>query len=174
MAEQKRRLCKCKIGKDDNGRVVVVIKYEIPDSTGDFTKVEIENHDIPHPDLKAALSAMIPHLRENAELPANWTLDVISCTITHKHEIQGLVITGRRELENSNAPLILNTPHFTQESYNEEDDSGVGVFSSACGEAIDVLEREAIAYVDGKREQLELPFENDKTQQSELPLAVAQ
>lgn len=155
-----RRLCKIKIGKNEFEREVVTIKMEEPDRNGEFTAHLIECKDTPHPDLRAALAAMAEHLISNAEFPSTWEpqIDVISVTITHTNNVQGIVITGKKELENCNAPLIVNTPHYTREPYNEDDESDKGIFSTACGFAIDALEKEVIAYVDGKRAQQELDF----------------
>jgi hypothetical protein len=157
-----RRICKVKIGKDDYDRECVTIKMEEPDMTGGYTSHLIECKDAPHPDLRNALKAMSEYLLEHAEFPSTWTVAVIGVTITHTNEVQGLVITGRRDLENCNAPLIINTPHYTRESYNEDDGSDIGIFSSSCGDALDLLEQEAIAYVDGKRSQGELDFDEEK------------
>jgi hypothetical protein len=156
-----RRVCKVKIGKDDIGREVVTIKLEEPDRAGGFTAHTIECKDPPHPDLRKALAAMADHLVTHCEFPSTWVHDigVIGCTITHTNEVQGLVITGRRELENCNAPLIINTPHYTREPYNEDDDSDMAIFSGSCGDDLDILEHETLAYVDGKREQLKLELD---------------
>lgn len=157
-----RRICKVKIGKDDYDREVVTIKLEEPDLADGFTSHLIECKDAPHPDLRNALQAMGEYLKEHAEFPSTWVVSVIGVTITHTNEVQGLVITGRRDLEKCNAPLIINTPHYTRESYNEDDDSDIGIFSESCGDALDLLEKETLAYVDGKRSQGELDFEGEK------------
>lgn len=168
-----RRICKVKIGKDDYDREVVTIKIEEPDQTGGYTSHTIECKDAPHPDLRNALQDMSQHLKEHAEFPSTWIVSIISATVTHTNEVQGLVLTGRRDLENCNAPLIVNTPHYTRESYNEDDDSDIGIFSESCGEALDALEKEALAYVDGKRQQAELDFAgNEKAAQVQMDLGV--
>lgn len=151
-----RRICKIKIGKDDNERETVTVKMEEPDHCGGYTSHLIECRDSPHSDLRSALHAMAEFLLVHCEFPTTWAVSVISCTITHTNEVQGLVITGRRDLENCNAPLIINTPHYTREPYNEDDESDNGIFSGSCGDAIDILEKEALAFVDGKRSQGDL------------------
>lgn len=167
--KRNRRICKIKIGKDNMERETVTVKLQEPDQKGGFTDHLIECRDEPHPDLREALKAMVDHLIEHAEFPYDWRsdIDIISCTVTHTNGVQGLVITGRRDLKNCNAPLIINTPHYTRESYNEGDDSDVGIFSSECGDNLDRLETEALAFVDGKRAQLQLEFE--KPISPELP-----
>jgi hypothetical protein len=157
-----RRICKIKISKDDIGREQVTIKMEEPDMTGDFTQHLIECKDAPHSDLRNALQSMGDHMKVNAEFPSTWDVSIIGVTITHTNGVQGLVITGRRDLRHCNAPLIINTPHYTRESYNEDDESDMGIFSSSCGDALDTLEREAIAYVDGKRSQGVLDFDEEE------------
>jgi hypothetical protein len=168
-----RRICKIKIGKDDIGHELVTIKLEEPDLAGGFTSHLIECKDAPHPDLRNALQAMREYLKAHAEFPTTWDVSVISVTVTHTNEVQGLVITGRRDLKNSNAPLIINTPHYTREPYNEDDESDMGIFSTSCGEALDTLETETLAYVDGKRSQGELDFdgEDEESEESEEPVA---
>lgn len=156
-----RRVCKVKIGKDSIGREMVTIKIEQPDQVGDFTAILMECRDIPHPDLRKALENMGDHLIEHCEFPSTWRHDiaVIGVTITHTNDIQGLVITGKKELKYCNAPLIINSPHYTREPYNEDDDSDMAIFTGECGDHLDTLEKEALAYVDGKRAQLELGLE---------------
>jgi hypothetical protein len=166
-----RRLCKIKIGSDDVGREIVTVKLEEPDMNSDYTMHLIECKEPAHSDLRNALRDMGQYLKEHAEFPSTWIVDVISCTVTHTNEVQGLVITGRRDLQRCNAPLIINTPHYTREPYNEGDDSDMGIFSSECGDALDTLEQEALAYVDGKRAQGVLDFEGkDEPAQVQLDL----
>jgi hypothetical protein len=159
--KRNRRICKIKIGKDDLEREMVTIKLEEPDQTGGFTNHLIECKDAPHPDLRTALQAMGDYLKEHAEFPSTWDVSIIGVTITHTNDVQGVVITGRRDLKNCNAPLIINTPHYTREPYNEDDESDKAIFSGACGNAIDALEKEAIAFVDGKRAQGDLFAEEE-------------
>jgi len=164
-----RRICKVKIGKDDCDREVVTIKLEEPDQSGGYTAHLIECKDPPHSDLRNALQEMGQYLKEHAEFPSTWIVSVISVTVTHTNEVQGLVITGRRDLEKSNAPLIINTPHYTRESYNEDDESDMGIFSSSCGDALDALEKEAMLFVDGKRQQMQLDLDEKKPEQAKQP-----
>ncbi|MFP4066236.1 MAG: hypothetical protein ACLFS5_01925 [Spirochaetaceae bacterium] len=120
----------------------------------------LKTNDAPRRELADALQAMAPHLVEMIEAPREWlaSITVRSVTVTHTNDVQGLVITGLRELENSNAPLVINTPHFTRESYNEGGGDDIGIFTSACANALDELETLALRFVDGDRAQQELDF----------------
>lgn len=165
-----RRICKVKIGKDEYEREMVTVKLEEPDQAGGFTQHLIECRDAPHPDLRKALQAMADHLKTNAEFPGDWIVTIISVTVTHTNGVQGLVITGKRDLERCNAPLIVNTPHYTREPYNEDDDSDMGIFSSSCGDDLDTLEKETLAYVDGKRAQGQLNFGEKKDEPAKVQM----
>lgn len=141
-----------------------LVKYTVErDEEGTLDTVTVETHDLPRPELKEALEAMADHMVDMIEAPHDWRneITVLSVTVTSSNDVQGLVITGMRELENSNAPLVINTPHFTREPYNEEDDSDVGIFSFECADALDELERLVIRFVEGERAQQELDFSAD-------------
>ena len=58
--------------------------------------------------------------------------------------------------------MTINTPHFTRESYNEDDESDISIFSLECGEDLDYLEAEIFRFVDGARAQKELNFEEEE------------
>ncbi len=140
----------------DNGALV---KYERPaDGKARAETITLESHDGPKKALKDALQKMEKHLREIADLPDDWKddLEIRGVTCTWSNDIRGLVITGLRKLTSSNSPLVLNSPHFTEEPYSETADPDIGIFSEDCLEDLEVLENLAFKYVDGDREQLEL------------------
>ncbi len=154
-----RRLLKFKANSD---RTEILVKYEI-DKNGAVDIVTLESTEKPAKALFDALQAMDKHMGEIAELPADWKLTILGVTVTNTNDVQGLVITATRELENSNAPLCLNTPHFTRQPYSEGDDSGAGIFSFRCAQALDRLEKLVFAYVDGDREQRVLNFDIEQS-----------
>lgn len=147
----------CKLKKDSSG--LWTVKYQITDGDQEPDTVMMEIHEQPTKDLLDALQAMAEHALEFCEFPKTWKLTVLGVTITHTNDVQGLVITCTRALKKCNAPLIVNTPHFTRDPYNEEDESGMGIFSDACCEALDRLETLAFAFIDGDRVQKQLEFE---------------
>jgi len=150
-----RRLLKFKASSDGG----YLAKYEVDGKQGTDT-ITFESTDAPLPELNAALQKMVDHVVAIAEFPVGWRGDIkiIGVTCTYSNDVQGLVITARRELENSNAPLIVNTPHFTREPYNEDSEDDIGIFSSECGDDLDALEVQVFGYVDGDRAQKQLDF----------------
>jgi hypothetical protein len=155
-----RRLLKFKTG---SSRTEVLAQYEIDRGNPDdgMDKITLESSEMPSMAVIGALQAMARHMVDIAELPADWLddLTIIGVTVTHTNDVQGLVITATRKLENSNAPLVLNTPHFTRCSYNEDPVDDKGIFSGDCGDDLDALEKLVFAYVDGgERTQLTLQF----------------
>jgi hypothetical protein len=145
-----------KFKKDSEGNYLV--KFQENKGELKVDTITIESTDTPRKELLDALQAMATHALSMCEFPSTWKLNVIGVTVTHTNDVQGLVITSSRDLEGSNAPLIINTPHFTREPYNETDESGMGIFTGECGMALDRLEKLALKYVDGARAQLELPL----------------
>lgn len=149
-----RKLLKVRIDADG-----VLVKYQ--EAKGENAKTEtvtLEAEDPPLPELERALSSMAEHLCAICELPADWVedIEVRSVTVTYTEAATGLVITGLRSLDGSSAPLILNSPHFTDAPYSETDQGGKGIYSADCGRDLNELARAAFAYVDGKRGQLQL------------------
>ena len=115
----------------------------------------------PRKELKEAILGMREHLIEQCELPLLEgeadDVRIRGLTITeNKDGIRGLVITGIRELRNSESPLVLNSPHFVEESENE---LAKGVFSDQCGADLDEVARLAFEYIDGSREQSQLDLD---------------
>lgn len=141
-----------------------LVKYEIPrDEEGTYDTVTLETSDEPRQELVDALQGMASHVCEMIEAPAEWRdeLTVLSVKLGYSNDVQGIVITALRALENSNSPLVLNTPNYTREPYNESDISGVGVFTTQCANDIDELEKLVFRFVDGERSQAELDFSDD-------------
>lgn len=152
MENSTRELLKLKV-KDGE----VVLKYQVVGS-GFPETITIESTEPPRKELTDALQAMARHVIKMCELPDLWWKDltVRGVTIT-RNDVDGVVITALRELDGSNSPLVLNTPHFTREGQNEEQE--LGIYSLGCGNDLDALERLAFEYVDGKRQQEALQFE---------------
>jgi len=160
-----RRLLKFKM--NDYSGVTIVYERENENLFEVFDEYRIKCADQPRSELVAALGKMAKHVVDMCELP-NYTLssiDVIGLTVTHtavehqEEDVQGVVISGVRRLKNSNAPMIINTPHFTREPLSPDADKGV--FSFECAIDVDRLEQLVFAYVDGERAQLDL-FDEDE------------
>ena len=155
-----RRLLKFKYKPKDD---LVLIKYE-HDRKNVTDTITLETSDKPRKELSDALQAMAEHLVDIVEAPSGWKdkITASSVTVTWNNDVQGLVITGLRGLNNSNSPMVINTPHFTRKSYNEDSSSDKNIFSFDCGAALDNLCLMVFRYVDGERKQLTLDFEEGR------------
>ncbi len=156
-----RRLLKLKYKQKEN---LVFVKYE-EDRKNDITDtITLETTDPPRNELVSALQTMAKHLVDIIEAPGSWRDHIVitSVTVTWSNDVQGLVITGLRTLDNSNSPMVINTPHFTRVSYNEESNSDMNIFSYDCGLDLDNLCEYVFRYVDGDRKQLTLDFQEEK------------
>jgi hypothetical protein len=143
----KRRLLKFKLKDND-----VLVKYERPsDDAAVPDTVTLESGEAPRTELRQAMAAMAEHAIDICELPHDWDLKVIGISRTYG-DFPGVVITALRDLDGSNAPMVINTPHFLEDS----EDSDMNVYSIECGESLDELERLIFEYVDGARKQLVL------------------
>lgn len=122
----------------------ILIRYRAETDTGHVETVTLESAEEPAPELVEALAGLAPHVCALAELPREWAaqLTVRGVTVT-RSEATGLTITALRKLKNLMTPLVINTPYTTE-------------FGAACQTALDELERQALAFVDGERAQLEL------------------
>lgn len=127
-----------------------------------------EHDDVIHSTLKSAdtaedsfgqaMDALIRPVLQLLQLPADYAdgLHVSSVSIQHKSELRepdtsrGLVVTARKTLEATNAPLMLHTPHL-KESQAEENDIVAEIFG-----LIEAVETQARRFIDGARVQLDL------------------
>lgn len=130
----------------------------------------LESAETPLGELEHALQGMAEHVVEICELPEEMVSDltVRSVSVSYNADgVQGLIVTALRDLENSNTPMLINTPHFSREAYSETA-GDANVFSPKCGRDLDRLERCAFAYIDGERSQKELDF-GESPGESEAP-----
>ena len=106
------------------------------------------------------------HVTKMCELPSEYTkrIEVTSVSLNYggPNHTEGATITAKMMLENSNAPLNINTPNKAFEMYNADADPDPKVLlSEDCVEAIEALEQEAKKYIAGYRAQGNL-FEAQK------------
>lgn len=140
-----RRLLKFKCDKD---RYEILVKYDLEIKSGARDTVTLESTERPSVLLLEAFEKMTTHLIAIAELPEDWLHDltVIGLSRTIAENGTGLVITGLRELDHQDAPLVINSPHTTS-------------FSVQCTLDFTELERMVLRYVDGEeRAQRTLHF----------------
>jgi hypothetical protein len=160
-----RRLLKFKYGfASDTDSRKCLVKYELERADGEYDLFTFECNDEPHPDLNFKLQGMAKHLIEICELPSDRVVTVNSVTCTHKdmdgQTVHGLVISGTRALNTSDAPMCLNSPHKTNVPYAEDQDASDKNLSGTCLSDLALLADEVFAYVDGKRSQGEFDFGN--------------
>jgi hypothetical protein len=82
-------------------------------------------------------------------------LTIRGVTFTNTNDIFGACITALKKLKTANAPLVLNTPHLTEEPYGEGDTS-TPLLDSETADRLHTLALEAERYVNGEREQGDL------------------
>ena len=125
----------------------VLVKYERQEPGMMPETVTMDSGDRPLPELVKSLARLERWLERLGELPDSWDLTVRGFTRT---STGGLMITGLRALEDSPAPMVINTPLVSELDGELED-------------VLEALEELVFRYVDGEREQLQLPFEDEAT-----------
>jgi len=132
----------------------LALAWEFPSATeGEWDEFSFSRKVKPHPDLLGALQALAPHVVEICELedlqePA---IEVRSVTYTWAHDVMGAVITALRQLQNSPAPLVLNTPHKPSAPYGDEEGDPAQLLSEPTVLALRRLANEAREFLGGKR-----------------------
>jgi len=109
-----------------------------------------------------ALLGLRQAIVEEAELPEEWVEEItpIGLSLTHYTDGRmGAVISGKRKLQNSNSPLVINTPHKPDEAPNES--APTPTLSPVAVAAIDEVLQEAVKYIQGERAQQSLPFDEE-------------
>jgi len=145
---QERRITKVKY--DTNK---VVIKYQTVRPDGEPDEYEVKCGDLPHADFMGALKALVPHAGQITELILD-NSEVRGVSFSYTNDVMGACITVLKKLETTPGPLIINTPHLPSEPYNpDQDPTKALLLSDKCVEALEKLQREALAYLDGKRAQ---------------------
>lgn len=157
-----RRVLRFSIKNDEN----VVVRWENATEEGEGTGdvFTIESIDLPKVELTDALQKMAEHAGEIMELSdkARQAIKVRGIKLSWKHGICGLIITGDRRLVNSKAPVVFNTPLFTEKLYADTD--GKNIFTPECADDLQKLSDLIFEFVDGDRAQRELQFELEEGQ----------
>lgn len=112
---------------------------------------ELSSFDEPLAEFDDALQALAGHVLDVCELPLAWGegLKVIGVSFSENdHQGRGIVVTATKKLTQTNAPLVLNTPHMS-----EEGSAGMSRLDSEVIGQLDRLEEEARRYHTGHRAQ---------------------
>lgn len=149
----------------DSGKVVT-LKFTTEDNDTKGTHHhEVIGEARPHPDFTAALQAFKPFAAQLLDLDDSYlaTARVVSVSVSRKGDARGATIHLTRPCSKTTAPFNIHTPHVKElvdtgadEDEGAEPENPVGVWLPGMDEALDELEREAVAYVNGKREQGDL------------------
>jgi hypothetical protein len=118
---------------------------------------KLESDDTPAPEFTEALQHFIPEVLHVLELPTEYAigLRVTGLSVNYEEDDRrGMVVTCLKDLEATNSPLVLNTPHMRELS--DEDEDGAGFLSDAMLELLAAAEEQAEAFVHGTRMQLDL------------------
>jgi len=155
---------------ENEGKVVIKIVDRRQDDKTDVTVYE--SNDRPLPVLERKLQEMKRHLMDFCELPEEWEDDITVLAVSAKYAGNGslgVTISGKRDLEGSNRPLVINSPYFHEEQ-DEEDIEGaeLGIFGPELKDAFKELERLAFDFINGSRQQL--PLFKPEPAESELNL----
>lgn len=135
-----------------------ILAYQVA-NRGDWDDHIVSTKDEPHPDFLEALKGLARGVLRLCELeqaidPDELTVRGVSISYG-KDETKGVVVTALRELRTSPAPLVLNTPHKLLEERDENTPEDQ-IAPRAVVEAVNRLEREAKAFLGGKRSQGDL------------------
>lgn len=126
-------------------------------------KTAIKSLGSVHPDLKSAMQGLEPHVRTILCLPADWCANAfhvrsVSFSESEKTGVQGVVISCSVDLTTCKAPFFFNTPYLPIQRKTEE--SVTPEMAPETLAALEALETEVYAYLDGKRTQGDL-FEQE-------------
>lgn len=114
-----------------------------------------------------ALKADVCTICELPEADAE-KLKVRGVTVTNTNDVTGMVITALKSLKTAQSPLVLNTPHLTEEPYGEGGDAPL--LETSTLDRLHSLLLEAEGYVNGERAQATLfpATEESATQEQEV------
>jgi len=161
-----KRIIKVKFGSDNKHEFVYEdIKDKENEKVDEF---DFKSKDKALPEFYNALQGLTEHACRICEFPREYdkNVTVISVKFSYtelkdtKEIVMGATITLRKDLKDSNSPLIVNTPHKPSEFYDGKKDESPQdpalLLSAECVEALKVLQAEAIRYIDGERDQMDL------------------
>lgn len=139
------------------GQVVIVISEK--ESDQNERETTIKSYDSPHEDFHSALEALQVHARDILQLPRDWRegqlrVTGVSFSMSEDTGVMGAVMTGQVALDTSEAPFNFNTPHLPFDQYSETGNSPI--MPDAAQKALEKMQGEAEAFVNGKRAQGDL------------------
>lgn len=114
--------------------------------------------DLARPELYETLKALAEHVVDLCELPINYipriTVKGVSYSYGGEDETMGATISAEMKLNESYAPLNLNTPHKTVAMYNANSEiDEKQLLSDDCIDVLKTLHKECEEYINGNRAQ---------------------
>jgi hypothetical protein len=142
--------------KWDGSKVRIEYENKRADGKG-FDEFTLNCSDTPLVSFRDALSALSLDVIGICEMHVaeEPKISVRGVTFTNTNDVFGAVITAMKKLKTTNAPLVINTPHLTEEPYGEGDTS-TPLLDTATVDRLHTLALEAERYINGEREQGDL------------------
>lgn len=152
-----------KIKLEKDGKVKLEF-FEEKQNGGDPDEHTFVSSDRPNPSFPNSMLRLRKAVCEICELPTTddfiRSIEVRGLSISHsERDGMGITITALRNLEHSDCPLVLNTPHKTEDGENPKRIMPSWAFNECM-----VVMEEAQAYLEGDREQIDLFAELNKPQ----------
>lgn len=125
--------------------------------TLDTIEHKLVSYDPPEPEMEEAFAAFVSPVLDILELPEMYGKDLrvtgASVNWGGESDRMGVVLTCLKDLAETNAPLVLNTPHLKEE---DPEDGNAGQMPQKMVRMVDELQSRAARYVNGHRAQGEL------------------
>ena len=140
----------------------VIIEYDEEKGAG-TNNLTLNSFEAPAPGFKKAFKRLEKWVNEICELnlspeDVSTLISIIGVSFSWTNDILGAVISAKKHLEGTPAPLILNTPHKPSEPYGKNADES-NVLDSDCVADLENLQKEAEKYLNGKRAQVKIDLE---------------
>jgi hypothetical protein len=141
-----------------NGKQVV-LEWTTPAKgarSGELIEHRLTSEQSPVPEFTDALDALREEVGTLLETPKPWwkDLSIIGVSINVEEDgRKGYVVTALKPLSNTNAPLVINTPHLR--AAGEDDEPGLFA-PEGLVELVAAVCEQAKAYVGGKRAQFDM------------------
>lgn len=137
----------------------------------DIISSTLKKSDDPLESFKEAIQALKPEVITLAELPEEWSKDIVVLGMTLKYgdlqngnQLKGFTISATRYLETSNSPMNFATPY--KEFPNIEDEENeLSEVLAAVQEKINVIIVEAEKYLNGQRAARQLKLGEEETEE---------
>ena len=151
------RIKKVKITKEDR----VSISFEKRNKKQEYDEYSMTCSEKAAPSFYSRLNDLRRHVVDMCELPLNYldriTVRGASFSYGGDTATMGATIISRMQLKDSITDINLNTPHKTEEYYNDsENGDPMTLLSGDCVNDLIEVQEQCIKYINGEREQGDL------------------